>query len=175
MNLVELAVKKMTESGRIKCPECMGQRKKKNEKSMSVTVGIDSSIYQCFHCGASGKVTFNKDKNLLANPIEKEKLPIKVVSNGHDHPDFLYAFMNERAIDREIADAYVITGNKYFNGGGKSPAIGFVYGDKESPTAVKWRSATSKAFTQEGAARDFYGLASLPEVFDTLTIVMCFH
>ena len=174
MNLIDSTVKKMTESGRIKCPECTGQRKKKNEKSMSVTVGADSAIYQCFHCGTSGKVTFVANNNLPVNSKKKQSVDLpatKVSSNPHENSKILYEFMDERAISREVADAYAITGKKYFNGGGQCPAIGFVYGDKESPTAVKWRSATSKAFTQEGAARDFYGLESLPEEFDTLIIV----
>lgn len=170
MNEVESTVRQMTESGRIRCPSCWATRKKKNEKSMSVTVGSESNIYQCFHCGSSGKVTLDRPNHLAVSPV-KNSLPATVASNVNADDGFLYEFMDERAISREVTDLYAISGKKYFNGGGKSPAIGFVYGDKESPTAVKWRSATSKAFTQEGAARDFYGLEALPDEIDTLVIV----
>jgi len=170
MNAVESTVRQMTETGRIRCPSCGDTRKKKNEKSMSVTIGSGTSIYQCFHCGVSGKVTFDQNNYLPVNPV-KAPQPVKIISNGHDQDSFLYEFMEERAIDREVVDRYAISGKKYFNGGGECPAIGFVYGEKDNPSAVKWRSVTSKAYTQDGAAREFFGLESLPNDFDTLVIV----
>ena len=52
-------------------------------------------------------------------------------------------------------------------------AVGFVYGDSEEPSAVKWRSLKDKAFTQSGAAQTFYGLENLPEDMSETPLVIC--
>jgi len=65
----------------------------------------------------------------------------------------------------------VISGRRYFNGHGELDAVGFVYGDKSQPNAIKWRAIDKKAFTQEGAARQFYGIEFIPEDAKELIIV----
>jgi twinkle protein len=63
------------------------------------------------------------------------------------------------------------TGVKYFANIGQVPAIGFIYGSKEQPDAIKWRALDRKAFMQEGTASDFYGLAQLDPKDDVITVV----
>ena len=86
-------------------------------------------------------------------------------------PDIVTEFLRTRGIDPDkVKDYPVIGSNRYF-ATGMSPAIGFVYGTE----AIKWRSTTQKEFTQQGAARSFYGLNQLPKS-DTLvtdTLVIC--
>ena len=80
-------------------------------------------------------------------------------------PDIVTEFLTRRGIDPDkVKDYPVIGSNRYF-ATGMSPAIGFVYGTE----AIKWRSTTQKEFTQQGAARSFYGLNQLPKS-DTLVI-----
>ena len=65
----------------------------------------------------------------------------------------------------------VISGKRYFNGFGELDAVGFVYGDQSQPSAIKWRAINQKAFTQEGAARQFYGIEFIPDDAKELIIV----
>jgi twinkle protein len=63
------------------------------------------------------------------------------------------------------------TGQKYFDGLGKVDAIGFVYGTKKQPNAIKWRPLEKKAFTQDGGASEFWGLDQLnPAAKDVLIV-----
>ena len=166
MEIVEAVVRQMREGGRIKCPACGNDRKKKNLKTMGVTVSHNGTgtLYNCFHCGISGKT---KPERKYMDPIP---LPVKIPETNPGQP--LFDFLEQRGISRKIAEQYhVVSASKFFNGSGNLSAIGFIYGDPAEPSAVKYRALTKKAFTQEGAARTFYGLDQLPEELETLVIV----
>ena len=62
------------------------------------------------------------------------------------------------------------TGVRRF-GGEEKEAIGFVYGARENPSAIKWRSIDGKNFICEGAPRSFYGIENLDEDADDLIVV----
>jgi len=59
---------------------------------------------------------------------------------------------------------------KYFNGA-QQEAVGFIYGPRENPTAIKWRSVEGKGFLCDGAPRSFYGIENVEETDEDLTIV----
>tara|TARA_R110002126_G_scaffold49359_2_gene136766 strand:+ start:1340 stop:3100 length:1761 start_codon:yes stop_codon:yes gene_type:complete len=151
---------------RINCPECGDQRKKKNQKTLSVTVEGNDCLFYCHHCHISGKW---KRPDLYQKP---EPVPQKVraisVPVASDQ-GLISDYLTSRSINPEsVADFQVVSGRKYFNGAGELPAIGFVYGDKE---AVKWRSIEGKHFTQDGAARTLWGIEALS--VDAKQIVIC--
>ena len=56
MEQLEEFVLQYNQSARVKCPECGDSRKKKNEKTLSITVNHDHSLYHCHHCGLSGGI-----------------------------------------------------------------------------------------------------------------------
>ena len=63
------------ESSRVPCPACAKERKKKNQKTLSVTVTGDDVLYQCWHCSLSGKYTRRRTlelSNVTAISIPKE-------------------------------------------------------------------------------------------------------
>jgi twinkle protein len=71
-------------SGQIRtlCPECSGERKKQNNKCLSVD--ISKGVFFCHHCGHSGGLNGDKDNETLQKFIKpkyspKTKLPDKVV------------------------------------------------------------------------------------------------
>lgn len=163
MEAVEAVIKNMTQGGRIKCPACGDTRKKKNQKTMGVTINGEGTLYNCFHCGISGKL---KPERVYIKPV-----PVSVPKPVHNQ--YLYDFLEKRGITKEVAKQYrVVGGNKFYNGSGDLPSIGFVYGpDPKEPSAIKWRATEKKCFTQEGAAQSFYGLEQLPDELETLIIV----
>jgi len=166
MEVIEAVVRQMTKDARISCPACSSSRKKKTLKTMSVTISRngDGTLYHCFHCGISGKIA---PERRYTEPFLS---PVKEFQIHPNQP--LYDFLKQRGIPKEIAEQYhTIGANKFFNGSGNLPAIGFVYGDPAEPSAVKYRALTKKTFTQEGAARTFYGLDQLPDELETLVIV----
>ena len=151
---------------RINCPECGDTRKKKNQKTLSVTIEGNDCLYYCHHCHISGKW---KRPDLYQKP---EPVPQKVraisVPVASDQ-SLISNYLESRSINPEsVADFQIVSGRKYFHGAGELPAIGFVYGDKE---AVKWRSMEGKHFTQDGAARTLWGIEALSE--DAKQLVIC--
>ena len=170
MEAVEAVVERMVRGGRIKCPQCGDTRKKKNQKTMGVTINGEGTIYHCFNCGISGKIMPKTPYIVPAYvPVSKPKKRV----NAPENKEYFYDFLKKRGISKDIAKQYgVIGGKKYFNGSGELPSIGFVYGENfDEPEAIKWRGIEKKCFTQEGAAQSFYGLKQLPEDIETLVIV----
>ena len=167
MEAVESVVERMVKGGRIKCPQCGDTRKKNTQKTMGVTINKEGTLYNCFHCGISGKIPLKKPYiKPVSMPVSKPKKRVNTPENN----EYFYNFLKKRGISKDIAKQYgVISGKKYFNGSGELSSIGFVYGEnKNEPDAIKWRGAEKKCFTQEGAAQSFYGLEQLPEDIETL-------
>ena len=149
------------ESSRVPCPACAKDRKKKNQKTLSVTVTGDDVLYQCWHCSLSGKYTRQR-KTELSN--------VKAISIPKESDQSLVdAYLLKRGIDPVATFGFnLVSGTKFFHGEGKLDAIGFVYGDDE---AVKWRSIQGKHFTQDGAAQTLWGIERVEEKAKQLVIV----
>ena len=60
MDALEEYVLGHNRDSRVKCPECGDQRKKKNQKTFSITIKPDGTLYHCHHCGLSGVVKREK-------------------------------------------------------------------------------------------------------------------
>ena len=56
MNETEEIVALASRDARIECPSCSDGRKKKNQKTLSITLDGDYKLYFCHHCGLSGRV-----------------------------------------------------------------------------------------------------------------------
>ncbi|MAU90717.1 MAG: toprim domain-containing protein [Gammaproteobacteria bacterium TMED182] len=162
MGVIDEVVEGIYDDCRIVCPECGHDRKKKNVKTLSVTIGSDAKLYYCHHCSASGAVK-------IKSPYERlPKQKVVHIQSTRDNA-VLEEFLSSRGIPMSAVNTEVITGNKYFNGSGELPAVGFVY-VSGSERAVKWRSTEGKHFTQDGAARWLYGLERVSESDEQLVI-----
>ena len=160
-------VSAVTDDCRIACPSCSETRKKKREKTLSVTVNPDGTkLYFCHHCGESGSIFRKKEY------FKKESNVTRIQPRATVDESAIKNFFNSRGIlwSQDI-DLPVISGKRYFNGFGELDAVGFVYGDQSQPSAIKWRAISQKAFTQEGAARHFYGIEFIPDDAKELIIV----
>jgi len=164
-----LVLNSQTETTRIRCPVCADSRRKTYEKTMGVMVEEDRVVYQCFHCGTSGAMR----KKTFMQQVHNAKATPKHIDPPTEHiPQIVIDFLVKRSINPEIANQFPLVGSeKYFAGIGRSPAIGFVYGDPRQPEAIKWRSTEDKEFTQQGSARSLFGLNQLPK--DITELVIC--
>jgi twinkle protein len=137
---------------------------------MGVTVEEDRVVYQCFHCATSGAM---RKKTFMQQVHITKSTPPKHIDPPTEHiPQIVTDFLVKRAINPEIANQFPLVGSeKYFAGIGRSPAIGFVYGDSRQPEAIKWRSTGDKEFTQQGSAKSLFGLNQLPK--DITELVIC--
>ena len=155
-----------TSDSRVKCPECGDQRKKKNQKTLSITIKPDHSLYHCHHCGLSGAV---KRRKFYEAHMEKvTRIPTQLNYNV----EIIKDFFKGRGVHLDTLDKLpaMTTGMRHFHGEDKQ-AVGFIYGPRENPTAIKWRSVDGKAFSCDGAPRSFYGIENIDEEDEDLTIV----
>ncbi len=166
-NLFKDEISSYNHDARINCPACSHDRKKKNQKTMSISVSGEGNLYFCHHCGLKGLV---KKKKFYEAYMEKVT-PIPTQLNYN--VEMIKQFFKQRGIQLDDIDHMpaMTTGKKYFHGKGELDAIGFVYGSRESPEAIKWRAIGEKAFTQDGAARSFYGVEHLDPDDEDLYIV----
>ncbi len=155
---------------RTKCPECGDQRKKKNEKTLSITVHHDHSVYMCHHCGLSGAVKRKKfwEEYQVSKPSKVVKIPTQLNYNV----DVIKDFFGGRGVELDNLDELpaMTTGTRWLGGENKE-AVGFIYGSRENPSAIKWRSVDGKEFSCEGAPRSFYGIENMGADDEELIIV----
>lgn len=142
------------ESTRVACPYCSAERRKSNQKDMTLTRKTDGAVvFHCHHCQTSGSVQPQQERILSAVPNPT------IVSNKLQ--DQHYAWLATRGISPATADKMkLFASEKYFSKLGKSAdAIGFPYYRKGALVAAKYRSFPEKDFTQDsGGAHDFFGL-----------------
>jgi twinkle protein len=162
---VEEVVGRLTESCRIVCPICSETRKKKNERSLSVTVKSDVTLYNCHHCNAEGGV----QRKSYSPPISRQRQKVTVPKTTD--LSLIGEYLESRSINPLLAEKYgLASAPRMFREFGEQDAIGFVYDRDSDERAVKWRSLKSKAWTQQGAARTFYGIEFVEDNPDTLVI-----
>ena len=163
----------ITQEGRYVCPVCTPNRKKVNqrERTLSVSFKSDGLVFLCHHCEISGKRSEDKPAY-----VERPKKVTAISVPKESDSGIVSQYLKGRGIDHDkIKDRFaLVTGKRYFNAkgelnAGEFPAIGFVYGDKE---AVKWRPLNDKRFTQDGAARTFWGIEHAKKS-EAKTIVIC--
>ena len=160
---------------RIKCPECSSQRKKKTERTLSVTRKDGKFLYQCWHCGISGGYSTNsnttptntdisitrEERNVAVGSPRLAPVITDIQSLSTDNSAFK-DFIKQRHISSEVCDKLgILADTKGFNGAGTTDAIGFPYKRDGEIYAVKWRNISEKGFTQEGSANTFFNLDRL--------------
>ena len=155
-----------SQDARVKCPECGDQRKKKNQKTLSITIKPDHTLYHCHHCGLSGAV--RREKFYEAHMEKVVKIPTQLNYNVQ----LIQDFFGRRSVPLDTLDGLpaMTTGMKWFDGAQRE-AVGFIYGPRENPTAIKWRSVEGKGFLCDGAPRSFYGIENVEDTDEDLTIV----
>jgi len=155
-----------SQDARVKCPECGDQRKKKNQKTLSITIKPDHTLYHCHHCGLSGAV--RREKFYEAHMEKIVKIPTQLNYNVQ----LIQDFFGRRSVPLDTLEGLpaMTTGMKWFDGAQRE-AVGFIYGPRENPTAIKWRSVEGKGFLCDGAPRSFYGIENVEDNDEDLTIV----
>lgn len=166
MNASETIISSMPRTGRMLCPECSADRKHK-DPTLSVTVYPDRHVYFCHHCPFEGIIPHRNIADYTKEyQAEQAKKIIQIPTQLNQDKDVIREWFKGRGV--LVTDKTVLpnmtTGIQYYrNVEANLPSIGFVYGTKESPSAIKWRPLQGKHFTQQGASREFYGLENITE------------
>ena len=148
---------------RIVCPACSPDRKKKNERTLSVDVDDDCAIWLCHHCLLSGRTNIPQTKPYVDEMGGRQTPSTEVpYSQPDDDPvseltDGQIEWLATRSITLETAIAGgLVSGEKYISARGKSvDCIGFPYLNADGSTATKWRDG-AKHFIQTGSAQSLW-------------------
>jgi len=164
------------DSARYICPLCSGSRKKKTERTLSVTVEGDGVKYTCWHCDEAGGYTYQQLRDEPVRP--RNSPPPRAISVPKDSDETrVENYLASRGINYSLVKNKfkVVSATKYFSekgniAAGEVSAIGFVYGKDE---AVKWRPVNDKRFIQDGAARTLWGIEQIKAGGLPETLVIC--
>lgn len=105
----------ITTTGRTICPECSSERKKSNDKCLSVTFKEDGIAYHCFNCNFSGVVPY--EERTRVRQIKSYTRPEKAVTKKSDLE--LIQYVKTRGISEDTIRKYDVqlsqNGNIVFN------------------------------------------------------------
>ena len=137
------------QSRRLSCPACSPHRRKKGERTLSVTVDGQYALYFCHHCEEKGSISIS----------DTPKEPEAVATTTNELKESQLEWLSSRGISRETADRCGLISGEVWVGARKGNAlcIGFPYKNGDGTTAVKWRDG-AKNFTQSGSARSLWRL-----------------
>lgn len=142
------------------CPKCTPTRKNKRDKSLSVN--IESGLYNCHNCGWHGSVNFN-DTKVFSKP-EKINLSLN---------DKVVDWFKKRGISKETLAYWKIGESLEYmpQVGKKQRCINFNYYKDDEVVNVKYRSGDKNFKLVSGAELIFYGINNLKLSTDTCYIV----
>jgi twinkle protein len=129
---------------RTTCPQCSHQRKKHKDPCLSLNRVVDGVVYQCHHCGFSGK---EKD-------MEQVYEAPKTMRGLHEREK---TWLRSRGINDQTM-SLVSASDPYFPKlGATAPAVAFTYRKGSQTVGAKYRAVTDKAFIQQpGSEQIFY-------------------
>jgi twinkle protein len=156
---------------RVRCPMCSHERKKRNEKTLSLTVEGDSILYKCHHCDAGGGLaasrglpelrTWDKQpptssesifsgEDTVEDTVEETPRPAEVNPLSPGQVDW---FQTRGISPETLGRCGVTSGDVYISARSKKvPCVGFPYVNKDGSRATKWRDGGGR-WTQTGSAR----------------------
>lgn len=168
MNQAQEIIARQPQTTRIQCPFCNHLRKPVHQKQKTCAVEVfpDRTVFQCHHCGENGMIPREDEFRRFLRNEPPPKPVVHIPTSLTQDDQVVIDYFKTRGV--ELSDLSglppLVTAPRYFHDvQSELPAIGFVYGERQAPTAIKWRPLDRKAFTQTGAARTFYGIDQLPE------------
>ena len=141
---------------KIACPSCGPERKKKNDRTLSLNVEQDKVLYHCWHCQQQGIVP-------MEERVIKEREHVKVVAQKLK-TDILsaesIAFLKSRGISRDTAEAVGLRSARVFIRAAEEivDTVVFPYKNKGAQYAEKLRWSGGKGFACNGAPGTFWNI-----------------
>jgi twinkle protein len=135
------------------CPECSTNRRKRNDKCLSVN--LDDGVWNCHHCGYKGSLNKKSETEVpITVPIEYEKSKI---------PKEVIKWFKERGISQSVLKSEQI--------GYKDDWISFPYYKESKVVNIKYRGRGKKFKQEYKSEKCFYGFDSLR--VDADKIIIC--
>jgi twinkle protein len=143
---------------KIACPFCGPERKKKNDRTLSLSVTQEKVLYQCWHCQEHGVVTFDDGAEKFQRR-ERAKVVAKKLNTDDLSADSI-AFLKSRSISRDTAEAAGLRSARSFVRAANSDVdvVVFPYKNGGKSYAEKLRWSGGKGFSCNGAPATFWNI-----------------
>ena len=142
---------------KIKCPSCSHSRKNKKDKTLSLRIEYDKTLYQCWHCDEQGVVTMRE-----ALPEIRREPVMSVAKNVIKEPlsEASLAWLKGRGISKGTAEkAKLVSTRNWIQALGKeTECIMFPYTNEGQEYAYKIRSIEEKGFACNGSPQTFFNI-----------------
>ena len=142
---------------KVNCPFCSSQRKKKDQKTLSLKVDAKVVYYNCWHCNENGFIKF-EDSNFrlirrenVIHAVDDNRWRDLTVENGSIN------YLKSRGISEDTAKKVGIKFKHHYIASEKKemPCIVFPYRNNGSTEFAKLRSFPQKGFSSQGSAVNF--------------------
>ena len=144
---------------KIKCPSCSHIRKKKTERTLSLSIENDKALFQCWHCGQQGIVPMRDElpKPRVTTMSVAKKVQLNELS------DSAIQYLKDRGISKETATkAGVKSAIHWIQALQKeTDCIFFPYLNQGHDYAQKIRSTEAKGFSCNGAPQTFFNIQNV--------------
>ncbi len=146
--------KNISSDGKVTCPKCSNERKNKTDRCLSVSVA--QGVYNCHHCGFSGKV----NNAVPFEPKQKDYIRPKFVNTTALSTEGVNEFFKRSISQKTLNDCKVTQSLSWMpQTQSEIQAINFNYFRDGELINIKYRGLTEKHFKLEkNAELIFYGL-----------------
>ena len=162
------------------CPSCSQSRKKKRDPSLSIQVNHDYMVYQCHHCGFSGR------KNIGEPRMRFERAPRPKPRQVNKTPltEEALQWLSKRGISDDTAKKVGMYSCNHFiqSEGSEVPCVAFPYMIAGQEVGAKLRSLNNKGFSCTAPLQTFFNQDNVEEndilfivegEMDALSLVEC--
>lgn len=152
------ALRKGTGQHKIMCPSCSPERKKKNDRTLSLNITQDKILYQCWHCQQQGIVPLEERMPNIRQQEQKKVVAQKIQTDVLT-PDSI-AFLEARGISRETANQTgLMSSRQYIRAAEAEVDVVVVpYINKGTKYAEKMRWSGGKGFSCNGAPATLWNI-----------------
>lgn len=151
------ALRKGSGQHKIVCPSCGPDRKKKNDRTLSLNIQQDKVLYQCWHCQQQGIIPLEErmpnirqqEQKVVAQKIQTEDLTVDSLN-----------FLKQRGISRDTAETAGIKSSRQYirSAEAEVDVIVFPYKNKGQKYAEKLRWTGGKGFSCNGAPATLWNI-----------------
>lgn len=152
------------------CPQCSAQRKKPNDKCLSVN--YDKQVWHCFHCGFAGSTKQGIDKRSLEYKQDRtyDKPKSLVPKTPRINPQFVDFFQRRGISEKTLAENQIFTQLVYMPQLQKSvAAVGFPYFLEGEHINTKWRDINKNFRFESGCQLTLQGIDNITA--DTKSVI----
>jgi|TARA_A100001015_G_C15036920_1_gene736926 twinkle protein len=156
---------------RINCPFCDNTRKKRGQRTMSVTPKDNVILYNCWHCDAQGSVSVSHKSNQFITENRGFEVPKTNVKSSKELSANAIKFLKERGISKDTAEKAGVGSRSHYirSLGEEVECITFPYQYEGKVYAQKIRSIRDKGFACDGSPKSFFNIHNV-DVGDSLIL-----